>query len=37
MVVLIPIVPRADSGWWLLTPLLIAGSGLGLMVSQLNN
>jgi hypothetical protein len=37
MVVLIPIVPRADSGWWLLIPLLIAGSGLGLMVSQLNN
>src|SRR4029450_12364288 len=35
--VLIPIVPRADSGWWLLIPLLIAGSGLGLMVSQLNN
>jgi MFS family permease len=37
LVVLIPIVPRADSGWWLLIPLLIAGSGLGLMVSQLNN
>jgi hypothetical protein len=35
--VLIPIVPRADSGWWLLIPQLIAGSGLGLMVSQLNN
>jgi hypothetical protein len=35
--VLIPIVPRAESGWWLLIPLLIAGSGLGLMVSQLNN
>jgi hypothetical protein len=30
-------VPRADSGWWLLVPLLIAGSGLGLLVSQLNN
>jgi hypothetical protein len=37
LLVLIPIVPRADSGWWLLIPLLIAGSGLGLMVSQLNN
>src|SRR6185503_16520326 len=37
LAVLIPIVPRADSGWWLLIPLLIAGSGLGLMVSQLNN
>jgi len=34
---LIPIVPRADSGWWLFVPLLIAGSGLGLLVSQLNN
>jgi EmrB/QacA subfamily drug resistance transporter len=37
VVVLIPIVPRADSGWWLLIPLLIAGCGLGLLVSQLNN
>jgi MFS family permease len=35
--VLIPIVPRAHSGWWLAVPLLIAGSGLGLLVSQLNN
>ncbi|WP_434995885.1 MFS transporter [Arthrobacter sp. Ld5] len=35
--VLVPIVPRADSGWWLLVPLVIAGSGLGLLVSQLNN
>jgi MFS family permease len=35
--VLIPIVPRAGSGWSLLVPLLIAGSGLGLLVSQLNN
>jgi MFS family permease len=34
---LIPIVPRADSGWWLAIPLVIAGSGLGLLVSQLNN
>jgi Na+/melibiose symporter-like transporter len=37
MLLLIPIVPRADSGWYLLVPLLIAGSGLGLLVSQLNN
>ncbi len=37
LVVLIPIVPRADSGWYLLVPLMIAGSGLGLLVSQLNN
>jgi EmrB/QacA subfamily drug resistance transporter len=37
LVVVIPIVPRADSGWYLLVPLIIAGSGLGLLVSQLNN
>jgi MFS family permease len=37
MLVLVPIVPRADSGWWLLPPLLVAGSGLGMLVSQLNN
>ncbi|HET9725242.1 MAG TPA: MFS transporter [Actinomycetota bacterium] len=34
---LIPIVPRADSGWYLFVPLVIAGAGLGLLVSQLNN
>jgi Na+/melibiose symporter-like transporter len=37
LVALIPIVPRADSGWPLVIPLLIAGCGLGLLVSQLNN
>jgi len=37
LVVLIPIVPRADSGWYLVVPLAIAGAGLGLLVSQLNN
>ena len=37
MAVLIPIVPRAHSGWYLVIPLLVAGSGLGLLVSQLNN
>ncbi|WP_029432203.1 MFS transporter [Blastococcus sp. URHD0036] len=37
LVVLVPLVPRADSGWWLTVPLLIAGSGLGMLVSQLNN
>lgn len=37
LLALIPLVPRVDSGWWLLGPLLIAGSGLGLLVSQLNN
>jgi MFS family permease len=34
---LIPLVPRADSGLAFLIPLMIAGSGLGLLVSQLNN
>jgi hypothetical protein len=34
---LIPIVPRAEFGWALVIPLLIAGSGTGLLVSQLNN
>ena len=37
VLLLIPFVPRVDSGWWLAIPLLIAGSGLGLLVSQLNN
>jgi EmrB/QacA subfamily drug resistance transporter len=37
VVVIVPIVPRATSGWYLLIPLMIAGSGLGLLVSQLNN
>ncbi len=37
MIIVEPIVPRATSGWYLTVPLLIAGSGLGLMVSQLNN
>jgi EmrB/QacA subfamily drug resistance transporter len=37
MVLLIPIVPRADAGWYLAIPLVIAGIGLGLLVSQLNN
>ena len=34
---LLPIVPRADSGWYLVFSLLLSGSGLGLLVSQLNN
>jgi MFS family permease len=37
MVLLIPIVPEATSGWYLVIPLMIAGAGLGLLVSQLNN
>ena len=34
---LIPIIPRADAGWYLAVPLVVAGIGLGLLVSQLNN
>ena len=34
---IIPLVPRVDSGWWLVIPLMVAGTGLGLLVSQLNN
>ncbi len=37
LLLVIPLVPRADFGWWLSGPLLLAGSGLGLLVSQLNN
>jgi MFS family permease len=37
MLLLVPIVPRAGSGWALVGPLVIAGCGLGLLVSQLNN
>lgn len=34
---ILPIVPRADFGWALVIPLLIVGTGFGLLVSQLNN
>jgi hypothetical protein len=34
---MLPLVPRADSGLWLALPLIVAGTGLGLLVSQLNN
>ena len=37
MLILIPIIPRADSGWYLVIPLILSGCGLGLLVSQLNN
>ncbi len=37
MGLIIPLVPRVDSGWYLLIPLVIAGAGIGLLVSQLNN
>ena len=36
-VALVPLVPRVDSGWHLVIPLAVVGSGLGLLVSQLNN
>jgi fucose permease len=35
--ILIPIISWNDSGWAMIVPLVIAGSGLGLLVSQLNN
>jgi EmrB/QacA subfamily drug resistance transporter len=37
MIALLPVVPRAGSGWYFVLPLIVAGSGLGLLVSQLNN
>lgn len=37
LLLLIPVVPDAESGWDLAIPLVIAGAGLGLLVSQLNN
>ncbi len=37
MVALIPIVPRAESGWYFVVPLMVAGAGFGFLVSQLNN
>ncbi|WP_227748524.1 MFS transporter [Oerskovia douganii] len=35
--IIIPFVPRVDSGWYLVLPLVVTGCGLGLLVSQLNN
>ena len=37
LVALVPFIPRADSGWYLVVPLIVTGCGLGLLVSQLNN
>jgi MFS family permease len=37
MIVIVPVIPAGESGWALLVPLLIGGTGLGLLVSQLNN
>src|SRR4051794_6285188 len=34
---MIPIVPRVDTSWYLVIPLMLCGAGLGLLVSQLNN
>ncbi len=34
---LIPLVPRVDSGWYLVVPLILCGAGLGLLVSQINS
>lgn len=36
VLLLLPVVPRATSGWYLAAPLVVAGCGLGLLVSQLN-
>src|SRR6476661_3543391 len=37
LLALIPVIPRADAGYYLAIPLVVAGIGLGLLVSQLNN
>ncbi len=37
MAAIIPLVPRVDSGWYLVIPLIVTGCGLGMLVSQLNN
>jgi hypothetical protein len=37
IVTVLVVVPRADSGWALAPALVVMGSGLGLLVSQLNN
>jgi hypothetical protein len=36
-ILLLLLVPQAESGWDLALPLVLAGAGLGLLVSQLNN
>jgi MFS family permease len=37
LLLMIPIVPRVDTAWYLAIPLMLCGAGLGLLVSQLNN
>jgi hypothetical protein len=37
LLILLPLVPRVESGWALALPLMLTGCGFGLLVSQLNN
>ncbi len=37
VILMIPLIPRAESGWIFAIPLLITGTGIGFLVSQLNN
>jgi MFS family permease len=37
VLLMIPLIPRVDTGLWFFIPLVIAGSGVGFLVSQLNN
>src|SRR4051794_17615741 len=37
VLVMVPIVPRADTSLYLAVPLVLCGAGLGLLVSQINN
>lgn len=37
LLILIALVPSADTAWTLAIPLALAGAGLGMLVSQLNN
>ncbi len=37
ILLMIPFIPKVDSGWGFAIPLLIVGAGLGMLVSQLNN
>jgi hypothetical protein len=37
VLVMVPIVPSADTSLYLVVPLILCGAGLGLLVSQINN
>ena len=37
VLLMVPIVPRADTSLYLVIPLMLCGAGLGLLVSQINN